>query len=73
VSCLRDVATNALERLVLDAFLALDYQRFGSCCCCRRVEDEHGRSLWVAGRVQGALVCFECFDDRGAPGRRLAA
>jgi hypothetical protein len=59
---------------LVPAFRALPYQRFGRCCRCRRVDDDTGKALWIAGRVNGALVCLECFTARGcAPGRRLAA
>ena len=65
---------NALELKVRLAFRALPYQRFGRCSRCRRLERDDGRPLWVGGRVRGALVCLDCFDERGAaPGRRLAA
>ena len=73
MSRLHAVATNQLERVVLRDFLALPFQHFGVCCRCGLVEDEDGRALWLAGRVQGGLVCFTCFDESGAPGRRLAA
>jgi hypothetical protein len=61
------------DRAIWTAFHSLPYQRFGFCRRCGRDRDNKGRLLWLGGRVHGGLVCLDCFEERGAPGRRLAA